>query len=74
MLLSICTHAHLPKQTDDRYIREKFGKYGVITDVFIPTDADRRPRGFCFVTFEENRDAEDAADAMDGSVHAPIVE
>ena len=51
-------------------MREKFGKFGDITDIFIPTDADRRPRGFCFVTFEDARDAEDAATEMDGSVLA----
>ena len=63
-----CTHVQ--KQTDDRYVREKFSKYGVVTDVFIPVDGERRPRGFCFVTFEEKRGADDAVAEMDGLVHA----
>mmetsp|Transcript_88914 Transcript_88914/g.248863 ORF Transcript_88914/g.248863 Transcript_88914/m.248863 type:complete len:156 (-) Transcript_88914:53-520(-) len=42
-------------------LREKFGKYGEIGDVYIPRD-----RNFAFVRFKDKRDAEDAVDGMDG--------
>merc|ERR1719221_1687195 len=40
-------------------LREAFGKYGEIGDVHIPRD-----RGFAFVRFLEERDADDAIDGM----------
>jgi FUS-interacting serine-arginine-rich protein 1 len=47
------------------YIKEKFEKFGAIKDVYLPTDGQSgRPRGFGFVTFEDKRDAEDAAKEM----------
>jgi hypothetical protein len=50
-----------------------FSKYGPITDVFLPMDRETdKPRGFGFVTFEDERDAEDAIKAMDGCVLAGL--
>eukprot|EP00933_Yihiella_yeosuensis_P058864 TRINITY_DN59621_c0_g1_i1.p1 TRINITY_DN59621_c0_g1~~TRINITY_DN59621_c0_g1_i1.p1 ORF type:complete len:151 (+),score=20.28 TRINITY_DN59621_c0_g1_i1:126-578(+) len=42
-------------------LREKFGKYGEVGDVYIP-----RSGNFAFVRFVEKRDAEEAVDRMDG--------
>ena len=52
---------NLAFQTDKEYVEEKFSKFGTITDVYLPADADGRPRGFAFVTFERAADAEDCA-------------
>ncbi|XP_078359108.1 uncharacterized protein LOC144643663 [Oculina patagonica] len=42
-------------------LRRMFGKYGRITDVYIPLDYyTRESRGFAYVQFEDIRDAEDA--------------
>uniref|UniRef100_T1IZ73 RRM domain-containing protein n=1 Tax=Strigamia maritima TaxID=126957 RepID=T1IZ73_STRMM len=53
-------------------LRSLFGKYGPITDVYIPVDYyTRRPRGFSYIQypllkiiFEDYRDAEDAMHAL----------
>ncbi|XP_052412345.1 serine/arginine-rich splicing factor 10-like isoform X2 [Carassius gibelio] len=42
-------------------LRREFGRYGPVTDVYIPLDFySRRPRGFAYIQFEDVRDAEDA--------------
>ncbi|XP_072530142.1 uncharacterized protein [Salminus brasiliensis] len=47
-------------------LRREFGRYGPITDVYIPLDFySRRPRGFAYVQFEDVRDAEDAMHSLD---------
>jgi hypothetical protein len=47
--------------TDERSLDNAFGKYGKITDIFIPVKhGTRQPRGFAFVTFDDSRDAADA--------------
>ena len=57
----------LPFSVDDAGIREDFGKFGPIEDVYLPRDREtERPRGFGFVTFKDARDAEDAAKDMNG--------
>ena len=46
-----------------------FKKYGEVGDIYIPRDRDtHESRGFAFVRFYEERDADDAMDAMDGKV------
>lgn len=53
--------------TDD--LRRIFDKYGDIGDVYIPRDRyNRESRGFAFVRFYDKRDAEDAMDALDGTM------
>mmetsp|Transcript_27556 Transcript_27556/g.50492 ORF Transcript_27556/g.50492 Transcript_27556/m.50492 type:complete len:159 (+) Transcript_27556:30-506(+) len=42
-------------------LKDMFGKYGEIGDVHLPRD-----RNFAFVRFTNERDAEDAADEMNG--------
>jgi len=54
--------------SDERYIRECFGKFGDIKDVYLPTDSRGQKRGFGFVTFSDERGAEDAADEMHGAM------
>jgi len=54
--------------TDETRLREEFGKFGTISDVFLPVDRmNNRPRGFGFVTFTTRKSAEDAMSKMDGS-------
>jgi len=46
-----------------------FRKFGDVGDIYIPKDRDtHESRGFAFVRFHEQRDAEDAMDGMDGKV------
>ena len=55
-------------QTVDEDLREAFGKYGPLAHVKIVMDqAYNRPRGYGFVTFEKQDDANAAKDGMDGS-------
>lgn len=57
----------LPFSVDEHAIREDFGKFGEIEDVYLPRDKEHdRPRGFGFVTYKDTRDAEDAAKDWNG--------
>ena len=57
----------LPFTVDEHAIREDFGKFGEIQDVYLPRDKELdRPRGFGFVTYKDARDAEDAAKDLNG--------
>eukprot|EP00525_Craspedostauros_australis_P001424 CAMPEP_0198132522 /NCGR_PEP_ID=MMETSP1442-20131203/58488_1 /TAXON_ID= /ORGANISM="Craspedostauros australis, Strain CCMP3328" /LENGTH=111 /DNA_ID=CAMNT_0043793535 /DNA_START=108 /DNA_END=440 /DNA_ORIENTATION=- len=48
---------NLDYSTDEKRLREEFGQFGTISEVFLPTDRHtQRPRGFGFVTFA-GRDA-----------------
>ncbi|PFX24770.1 serine/arginine-rich splicing factor 10-like [Stylophora pistillata] len=52
---------NLHHDTRPEDLRRMFGKYGRITDVYIPLDYyTRESRGFAYVQFEDIRDAEDA--------------
>ncbi|KAJ7539187.1 hypothetical protein O6H91_11G080800 [Diphasiastrum complanatum] len=52
---------------DENTLREAFSSYGEVIDVRIITDRDTgRSRGFGFVSFTNNEDAESALQAMDG--------
>ncbi|XP_065649054.1 serine/arginine-rich splicing factor 2 isoform X1 [Hydra vulgaris] len=49
-------------------LRRIFEKYGDISDVYIPLDYyTREPRGFAYVQFDYEDDAEDAVDGLDGT-------
>jgi len=57
----------LPFSADEDVIRDDFGKYGEIEDVYLPKERDTgKLRGFGFVTFKDPRDAQDASDDMTG--------
>ncbi|MBO84314.1 MAG: RNA-binding protein, partial [Deltaproteobacteria bacterium] len=51
--------------TDDDGLRAAFEQFGVVTDAKVITDRDSgRSRGFGFVTFEEEANAQEAVEAM----------
>jgi len=57
---------NVPDSARPEELRRLFGKYGPITDVYIPLDYySRRPRGFAYVQFEDIRDAEEALNELD---------
>ena len=43
-------------------VKEAFGEFGEVKDVFLPSDYDGNPRGFAFVQMEE----ENALKAIEG--------
>ncbi|KAJ8607755.1 hypothetical protein CTAYLR_008601 [Chrysophaeum taylorii] len=55
---------NLDFRTTKRYIEEEFGRFGLVEDIFLPVDDRRQPRGFCFVTFAEARQAEEACEEL----------
>jgi len=60
---------NLTYRTTADMLKRVFEKYGDVGDVYIPRDPYKQEsRGFAFVRFYDDRDAEDAIDAMDGSV------
>ncbi|KAF8373307.1 rsp-6 [Pristionchus pacificus] len=62
----------LPPDATSEEIEDAFSRYGRIFKVWVA----RRPPGFAFVEFEDERDAEDAVKGMDGTricgVHARV--
>lgn len=57
----------LPFGADEAQIREDFGKFGEIEDVYLPRERDtEKLRGFGFVTYKDARDARDASSDMTG--------
>jgi RNA recognition motif-containing protein len=60
---------HVPNQTKERDLEDEFSRYGKIADIFLPLNEEGQSRGFAFVTFDEERDAEEAIDALDEYVH-----
>ena len=54
--------------TDDSGLRAAFEKFGTVDDAVVINDrASGRSRGFGFVTFAEDSDADEAMRTMDGS-------
>lgn len=52
---------NMPFSMQEREISEMVSKFGPVRNVSLPREGyDQRPRGFCFVEFEERRDAEQA--------------
>ena len=57
----------IPFGVDMHNIREDFGRFGPIEDVYLPQDKETgKLRGFGFVTFERPADAEEASAQMNG--------
>lgn len=53
--------------TTDDVLRDGFARFGRVTDAKVITDRDTgRSRGFGFVTFEQDEDADAAMSALDG--------
>lgn len=57
---------NLPGDVRDREIEDLFYKYGRIVDIDLKLPP--RPPGYCFIEFEDERDAEDAIKGRDGFV------
>lgn len=52
--------------TDENRLRDEFGQFGTVTDVFLPMErGTQRPRGFGFVTLSTRAAAENAISKMD---------
>ncbi|XP_052772805.1 serine/arginine-rich splicing factor 10-like isoform X6 [Mya arenaria] len=59
---------NVPDQTRPEELRSLFGKYGPLSDVYVPLDYyTRRSRGFAYIQFEDPRDADDALYHLDRS-------
>lgn len=49
-------------------VKQYFERFGAIKDVYLPTDYyTRKPRGFGFVEFENEKDAREALEQSDGA-------
>ncbi|XP_002161458.1 serine/arginine-rich splicing factor 2 isoform X1 [Hydra vulgaris] len=60
---------NLTYRTSMEDLERYFKKYGELGDIYIPRDRNtHESRGFAFVRYYEERDAEDAMDSMDGKV------
>ncbi|MEW5307388.1 MAG: hypothetical protein WDW36_009791 [Sanguina aurantia] len=60
---------NLPMDMRIEELRAKFEKYGEVRDIYMPRDYyTQRPRGFAFIEFKDNRDADDALSGLDRSV------
>ena len=58
---------NLEFSTTKDQLEELFGQVGSIADVFLPSDrATGRPRGFAFVEFSSDEEAEEAIKRFDG--------
>jgi cold-inducible RNA-binding protein len=58
---------NLPFSASEEDIREAFSAYGTIEDLFIPLDREtNRPRGFAFITLQDDDQARKAIEEMDG--------
>jgi cold-inducible RNA-binding protein len=59
---------NIPFKATESEIRELFSPHGEISDIFIPLDrATSRPRGFAFVTYEDDAAADAAQEALNGA-------
>jgi hypothetical protein len=56
---------NLSLYTDEEGVRNMFKAHGAVTDCFLPTDREHRPRGFAFVTMPA-KDAEVACAKVNG--------
>ena len=51
----------IPFSSSVQDLRDIFGKYGEVADVYIPRDSvTKEPRGFCFVRYYDEGAASDA--------------
>ena len=58
----------LPWSTDDQRLREVFEQFGSVTEAVVIHDrATGRSRGFGFVTYENDADADSAIEQMNGA-------
>jgi RNA recognition motif-containing protein len=54
-------------QTTETGLRETFGQFGSVTDVYVANDRETgRPRGFAFVTFSTEEESKLAIEKLNG--------
>lgn len=59
---------NLSFNTSEADLRDAFGAFGSLSDVFVAMDRDTgRPRGFAFVTFNTAEESQLAAEKMNGA-------
>lgn len=55
-------------QTSETDLRDAFGQFGTVTDVYIANDRETgRPRGFAFVTMSTEAESKLATESMNGA-------
>jgi RNA recognition motif-containing protein len=55
-------------KTTEADLRDAFGQFGSVTDVYIANDRETgRPRGFAFVTFSTDTESKLAVEKMNGT-------
>lgn len=55
-------------KTTEAELRDAFGQFGSVTDVYIANDRETgRPRGFAFVTFSNDTESKLAIEKMNGA-------
>ena len=58
---------NLSFKTTEAELRDAFGQFGTLTDVYIASDRETgRPRGFAFVTFSTDAESKLASEKMNG--------
>ena len=59
---------NLSFKTTEADLRDTFGQFGSVTEVYIASDRETgRPRGFAFVTFSTDTESKLAAEKMNGT-------
>ncbi|PTX91659.1 RNA-binding protein [Opitutus sp. ER46] len=59
---------NLSFKTTEAELRDAFGQFGSVTDVYVANDRETgRPRGFAFVTMATDTEAKLAAEKMNGA-------
>lgn len=59
---------NLSFKTTEADLRDTFGQFGSVTDVYVASDRETgRPRGFAFVTFSTDAESQAAATKMNGT-------
>lgn len=59
---------NLPFSATEDEVRELFGQHGTVSEVALINDRDTgRPRGFGFVTMDNDEDGREAISTLDGS-------
>ena len=59
---------NLSFKTTEADLRDAFGQFGSVTDVYIASDRETgRPRGFAFVTFSTDTESKLAAEKLNGT-------
>lgn len=56
-------------ETDEKYLERKFSKFGRIEKTLVVYSHElRRSKGYGFITYEDERDAVDAVESMNGKM------